>query len=119
MLALTDDPEVNAAVAADAHTARIFCVRGDAAGGGTAVTPATAEVPAAAPTAGAVGPVQLAVLGGGWLEARYGIAPSLFSARSEELTLFAAIVAAGGIASLLPGYRAYRLSLSDGLNPRL
>ncbi|MBK6871458.1 MAG: uroporphyrinogen-III C-methyltransferase [Kineosporiaceae bacterium] len=65
VLALTDDPEVNAAVAADAHTARIFCVRGDAAGGGTAVTPATAEVPAAAPTAGAVGPVQLAVLGGG------------------------------------------------------
>lgn len=61
----------------------------------------------------------LAVLGGGWLEARYGIAPSLFSASSEELTLFAAIVAAGGIASLLPGYRAYRLSLSDGLTPRL
>lgn len=61
----------------------------------------------------------LTVLGGGWLEARYGIAPSLFSASSEELTLFAAIVAAGGIASLLPGYRAYRLSLSDGLTPRL
>ena len=59
------------------------------------------------------------MLGGGWLEARYGIAPSLFSASSEELTLFAAIVAAGGIASLLPGYRAYRLSLSDGLTPRL
>jgi len=61
----------------------------------------------------------LALLAGGWLEARYGIAPSLFSASSEELTLFAAIVAAGGIASLLPGYRAYRLSLSDGLTPRL
>lgn len=61
----------------------------------------------------------LALLGGGWLEARYGIAPSLFSASREELTLFAAIVVAGGIASVLPGYRAYRLSLSDGLTPRL
>ena len=61
----------------------------------------------------------LALLGGNWLEARYGIAPSIFSASREELTLLAAIVFAGSIASLLPGYRAYRLSLSDGLTPRL
>lgn len=61
----------------------------------------------------------LALLGGGWLEARYGIAPSAFSASGDELALLGAIVVAGGIASLLPGYRAYRLSLSDGLTPRL
>jgi putative ABC transport system permease protein len=61
----------------------------------------------------------LVLLGGNWLEARYGIAPSIFSASREELTLLAAIVLAGSIASLLPGYRAYRLSLNDGLTPRL
>jgi putative ABC transport system permease protein len=61
----------------------------------------------------------LVLLGGHWLEARYGIAPSIFSASREELTLLAAIVLAGSIASLLPGYRAYRLSLNDGLTPRL
>jgi putative ABC transport system permease protein len=57
--------------------------------------------------------------GGGWLQARYGIAASVFSGSREELTLLAAIVLAGGVASLLPGYRAYRLSLCDGLTPRL
>jgi uroporphyrin-III C-methyltransferase/precorrin-2 dehydrogenase/sirohydrochlorin ferrochelatase len=54
-LALTDDPQVNARVAADAAAQRTFCVRGDAGAAGSAVTPAT----------GADGPVQVAVLGGG------------------------------------------------------
>jgi putative ABC transport system permease protein len=61
----------------------------------------------------------LALSAGSWLEARYGITPSVFSASREELTLVAVIVVAGGLASLLPGWRAYRLSLSDGLVPRL
>lgn len=39
-LALTDTPEVNARVAELAERARIFCVRGDDARGGTARTPA-------------------------------------------------------------------------------
>jgi uroporphyrin-III C-methyltransferase/precorrin-2 dehydrogenase/sirohydrochlorin ferrochelatase len=39
-LACTDVPEVNAAVAAGAQRRRIFCVRADAAPGGSAVTPA-------------------------------------------------------------------------------
>jgi uroporphyrin-III C-methyltransferase/precorrin-2 dehydrogenase/sirohydrochlorin ferrochelatase len=38
--ACTDDPGVNAAVAAEAERRRIFCVRADAAAGGTARTPA-------------------------------------------------------------------------------
>ena len=42
-LALTDDPGVNAAIAADAEAARTFCVRADDALLGTAVTPATGE----------------------------------------------------------------------------
>ena len=39
-LAATDDPQVNAAVGADAERARVFCVRADDAPSGTAVTPA-------------------------------------------------------------------------------
>ena len=40
-LAATDNPEVNAAVVAEADRRRIFCVRADAAVHGSAVTPAT------------------------------------------------------------------------------
>ncbi|KHF43539.1 uroporphyrin-III C-methyltransferase / precorrin-2 dehydrogenase / sirohydrochlorin ferrochelatase [Saccharomonospora viridis] len=40
-LACSDDANVNAAVAAEAERARIFCVRADAGEHGTAVTPAT------------------------------------------------------------------------------
>lgn len=43
-LALTDDPAVNAAVAADCAAQHVFCVRGDDATGGTARTPATGTV---------------------------------------------------------------------------
>lgn len=39
-LALTDSPDTNAQVAAGAERRRVFCVRGDAAEGGTAWTPA-------------------------------------------------------------------------------
>ncbi|MDN5750002.1 MAG: uroporphyrinogen-III C-methyltransferase [Pseudonocardia sp.] len=39
-VACTDATDVNAAVAAEAELARVFCVRADAAGGGSAVTPA-------------------------------------------------------------------------------
>jgi uroporphyrin-III C-methyltransferase/precorrin-2 dehydrogenase/sirohydrochlorin ferrochelatase len=42
-LACTADPQVNAAVAAEAERARVFCVRADDATGGTAVTAATGE----------------------------------------------------------------------------
>lgn len=40
-IAATDDPDVNAAVVAEAERRRIFCVRADAARDGTAVTPAS------------------------------------------------------------------------------
>jgi uroporphyrin-III C-methyltransferase/precorrin-2 dehydrogenase/sirohydrochlorin ferrochelatase len=54
-LALTDDPAVNARVAADAEVARVFCVRADLAAAGTAVTPALAVEES----------VTVGVLGGG------------------------------------------------------
>jgi putative ABC transport system permease protein len=38
--------------------------------------------------------------------------------RAGEWALLAGVVVAGALASLLPGWRAYRLSLNDGLAPR-
>ncbi|PXY22375.1 uroporphyrinogen-III C-methyltransferase [Prauserella muralis] len=43
VLACTDDPEVNAAICADAERAHLFCVRADAGQEGSAVTPAAGE----------------------------------------------------------------------------
>ncbi|MFF5989546.1 uroporphyrinogen-III C-methyltransferase [Prauserella flavalba] len=42
-LALTDDPDVNAAVCAEAERSRVFCVRADNGIEGSAVTPAAGE----------------------------------------------------------------------------
>ena len=53
--AATDDPAVNAAVAAEADQLRVWCVRADAAGGSAAWVPATARH----------GEVTVAVSGGG------------------------------------------------------
>ncbi|VTU35131.1 lipoprotein releasing system, transmembrane protein, LolC/E family [Variovorax sp. PBL-H6] len=53
-----------------------------------------------------------------WLQARFGLALSLSEPTLDEWALLAALLAAGWLASLLPGVRAYRLSLADGLSPR-
>lgn len=63
--------------------------------------------------------IVLALLFGAWLEAHHGITLSPFAFTSGEWLRLAALLLAGFIASLLPGYRAYRLSLADGLTPRL
>ena len=42
-IAATDEPDVNAAIVAEAESRRIFCVRADIARDGTAVTPASFE----------------------------------------------------------------------------
>lgn len=47
VLAATDEPEVNARVAAEAEARHTFCVRADRADAGSAWTPATGEVPGA------------------------------------------------------------------------
>jgi putative ABC transport system permease protein len=59
------------------------------------------------------------VLGGPLLEAQFGIVLQLHWPTPVELKLLGAVIAAGFVASLLPGWRAYRLSLSDGLSPRI
>lgn len=78
---------------------------------------------AAVTLAGAVaGVVLLAILSvvvGPWAQSHYGLTLSLALPGGEELKLLAWVVAVGTLASLLPGWRAYRLSLADGLTPRV
>ncbi|MGF1547713.1 MAG: ABC transporter permease [Thiotrichales bacterium] len=54
-----------------------------------------------------------------WLESRYGLALSALGLPAGELRWLAWVVGIGWLASLLPGLRAYRLSLGDGLTPRV
>ncbi|MBC7730164.1 MAG: ABC transporter permease [Microbacteriaceae bacterium] len=55
---------------------------------------------------------------GPWVQAAFGITLRLQTPAGAEWTLMALVLAGGLIASLLPGWRAYRLSLADGLSPR-
>ncbi len=56
---------------------------------------------------------------GPWLEAHYGLLLKMAAPGFEEMRLLGWVVLVGTLASLLPGYRAYRLSLADGLTPRV
>lgn len=53
-----------------------------------------------------------------WLQAQYGITLTLAAPSAAQWGLLGAVLAAGFLASLVPGWRAYRLSLADGLSPR-
>jgi putative ABC transport system permease protein len=55
---------------------------------------------------------------GGWVQSRFGIALQSRLPSASQYGLLAAILASGWLASLVPGFRAYRLSLADGLSPR-
>jgi putative ABC transport system permease protein len=54
-----------------------------------------------------------------WVRARWGITLALVPLGIDELLLLGAILACGLLASLIPGWRAYRLSLADGLSPKV
>lgn len=55
---------------------------------------------------------------GPMIQSRFGIGLSLSAPTLSQWGLLASVVAAGFLASLVPGWRAYRLSLADGLSPR-
>jgi putative ABC transport system permease protein len=57
-------------------------------------------------------------IGGPWVQAEYGIIVSAGAPSTAEIALAAGVLMAGVSASLWPGWRAYRLSLADGLAPR-
>ncbi|MCW5626631.1 MAG: ABC transporter permease, partial [Burkholderiales bacterium] len=54
-----------------------------------------------------------------WFEGQFGIALQWKMLSDNEWLLLGAVLAAGWLASLVPGFRAYRLSLTDGLQPRV
>ena len=54
---------------------------------------------------------------GPWLQQQYGIGLTLAAPGATQWALLGAVLAAGFGASLVPGWRAYRLSLADGLSP--
>ena len=56
--------------------------------------------------------------GSPWVQAEYGIILRVGAPTAREALLAAAVVLAGLLASLWPGWRAHRLSLADGLAPR-
>jgi putative ABC transport system permease protein len=59
-----------------------------------------------------------AILGlGPWLQSAFGVTLQPAQPTSVQWAMLAGLLAAGLLASLLPGWRAYRLSLSDGLSP--
>lgn len=57
-------------------------------------------------------------LAGPWAQSAAGVLLSPAWPRAPELAVLGAVVLASILASLLPGWRAYRLSLQDGLSPR-
>lgn len=58
-------------------------------------------------------------LAAGWLASTFGMALPVVWPQASELPVLAAIIAAGALASLWPAFRAYRISLSDGMTPHL
>jgi putative ABC transport system permease protein len=68
--------------------------------------------------AGALAGVATVALAGPAIAARWGLVLSTGAPDAASLALAGAVIAGGTLASLLPGWRAYRMSLSDGLMPR-
>jgi putative ABC transport system permease protein len=54
-----------------------------------------------------------------WLRLNWGVQVVLAAPGAHEFLLLGAIVGCGLAASLLPGLRAYRMSLADGLSPQV
>ena len=75
-------------------------------------------VTAAAAIAGATATALAIAALGDWLSAHYGIALQWSAPQSSQWLILSGTVLAGALASTVPGWRAYRLSISDGLQPK-
>jgi putative ABC transport system permease protein len=53
-----------------------------------------------------------------WVQTQFGITLQGGAPTAAQALLWGAVVGAGMLAGLIPGLRAYRLSLADGLSPR-
>lgn len=67
---------------------------------------------------GVAATVALIVGAGPWVQATYGVGLNLSAPTGSQWLLLAGVLAAGVLASLIPGLRAYRMTLADGLSPR-
>ena len=67
---------------------------------------------------GAMAAAAAVVLAGPWLQQHFGITLLPAPPTWQQWGLLGAVLVAGMLASLVPGWRAYRLSLADGLSPR-
>ena len=67
---------------------------------------------------GAAGAALAVWAAGPWVQQRFGITLQASAPSAGQWALFGAVLLAGMLASLMPGWRAYRLSLADGLTPR-
>ena len=67
---------------------------------------------------GALAAAAAVVLAGPWLQQQFGITLLPSAPTWQQWGLLGAVLVAGMLASLVPGWRAYRLSLADGLSPR-
>lgn len=54
-----------------------------------------------------------------WLQSSFGLRLQWSQLNSMQMLLLAGLVLTGWLASLLPGLRAYQLSLADGLSPKV
>lgn len=68
--------------------------------------------------AGAAVAFVASALAAPWLQAQFGITLQGGGPSAAQVLLWVAVVGAGMLAGLVPGLRAYRLSLADGLSPR-
>lgn len=75
-------------------------------------------VTAAAAAFGAMATALAIATLGDWLNAQYGIALQWGAPQGSQWLILIGTVLAGALASTVPGWRAYRLSISDGLQPK-
>lgn len=76
-----------------------------------------ALVTVAGVASGAIACLACIGLLGPWVQSTFGIALQWRWPGDNEWLLLAAVLACGWLASLVPGVRAYRMSLGDGLSP--
>jgi putative ABC transport system permease protein len=67
---------------------------------------------------GVLATIAAVLFAGPLLQQQFGITLSASAPTAAQWGLLGAVLAAGMLASLVPGWRAYRLSLADGLSPR-
>lgn len=78
-----------------------------------------AVVTSAGVVVGVLAALGAQALAGPLLQAHFGIQLQWDTPAAIQWGVLAGVLAAGMLASLLPAWRAYRLSLADGLSPRL